>query len=99
MREHVFTFVSERAGSTRVEQYSGSTLRSAIRAWLEHSATNPRQPLDFEQFDDGWRPASLDATVNAWFFNCTSADDVPIFVNVVATVANAIDSGFEPLLY
>ena len=75
-----FTFVTEKAGSTLIEQFPGSDVREAIRNWYRQSRTRPGRPL-FD--DDGANPVT--GAKNVW---CRSGvDPMGVFyvVHIVAT--------------
>jgi hypothetical protein len=62
-----FTFVTEKAGSTVIEQFSGRDVREATRNWYRESQTRPGRPL---LDDDGANPVA--GARNVW---CRSGID------------------------
>ena len=75
-----FTFVTEKAGSTLIEQFPGRDVREAIRNWYRQSQTRPGRPL-FD--DDGANPVT--GAKNVWCRSGIDAKGVFYVVHIVAT--------------
>jgi len=77
----VFTFFSEKEGSTLIEQFLGKDLREALVDWYRGSIVKPEAP-----FDEDDEPARVLAVKNVW---CISGHDVDgrfYLTHIVATV-------------
>lgn len=75
-----FTFVTEKAGSTVIEQFSGRDVREATRNWYRESRTRPGRPL---LDDDGANPVS--GARNVWCRSGIDPKGVFYMVHIVAT--------------
>ena len=75
-----FTFVTEKAGSTVIEQFPGHDVRDATRNWYRQSQTLPGRPL----FDDhGANPVT--GARNVWCRSGIDPKGVFYVVHIVAT--------------
>lgn len=74
-----FTFVTEKEGSTVIEQFKGADVEDATLRWLQGSQTHPGEPLE------GDVPAPVETVENVW---CTGGHDAQgtfFLVHIVAT--------------
>jgi hypothetical protein len=75
-----FTFVTEKAGSTVIEQFPGRDVWDATRNWYRQSQTQPGRPL----FDDhGANPVT--GARNVWCRSGIDPRGVFYRVHIVAT--------------
>jgi hypothetical protein len=81
----VFTFFSEKEGSTLIEQFLGKDLREALVDWYRESIVKPEAPLEDDE------PACVTAVKNVW---CISGHDVGgkfYLTHIIATVSQRVD--------
>ena len=80
----VFTFFSEKEGSTLIEQFLGKDLREALGDWYRGSIIKPEAPFEDDE------PARVLTVKNVW---CVSGHDVDgkfYLTHIVATVPQRI---------
>lgn len=84
----VFTFLSEKEGSTLIEQFLGKNLREALTDWYRGSIIKPEAP--FEDFEDD-EPARVLTVKNVWCISGHDVDGKFYLTHIVATVSQRID--------
>ena len=62
-----YTFITEKEGSTIIEQFSGIDVREATLRWYQRSETNPGEPL--EEIEEA---TSISGVKGVW---CTDGHD------------------------
>lgn len=77
-----YTFVTEKAGSTIIEQYDGRSLRAACKKW---HATSIARPGPFGEFYDFLPPVPITGTRNVWCHSGLDPDGVSYMSHVVKT--------------
>src|SRR4051794_10720798 len=87
----VFTFFSEKEGSTLIEQFLGRDLREALVDWYRGSIVKPEAP-----FDEDDEPARVTAVKNVWCISGHDVDGKFYLTHIVATVPRRID--FQPFI-
>ena len=78
-RSKRFTFLTEKEGSTIVEQFTAHNLLDAVVRWVHESQTRPGEPLE------GDVPTPVEGIENVW---CTAGHDPQgsfYLVHIVAT--------------
>lgn len=80
-----YTFVTEKGGSTIIEQFSGRTLREACRRWHRGSEAAPGNfPDDF----DFLPPVPITDTKNVWCYDGHDPSNVFYLVHIIETQTN-----------
>jgi hypothetical protein len=77
----VFTFFSEKEGSTLIEQFLGKDLREALADWYRGSIVKPKAPL----FEDD-EPARVLTVNNVWCISGYDIDGKFYLTHIVATM-------------
>ncbi|MDX1999250.1 MAG: hypothetical protein SF066_16150 [Thermoanaerobaculia bacterium] len=80
----LFTFITEKAGSTIVEQRYSSDLDTALREW--HGASQAGLGPFPEDTYDPPNPTPIEETTGVWCYSGIAPDDVFFLTNIVATV-------------
>lgn len=80
-----FTFVTEKAGSTIIEQVDAGDVDVALRKWYEESSTLPVGLLDAQDpyYDP---PTPIEGLEGVWGHGCHDTDEVFILTHIVATM-------------
>jgi hypothetical protein len=89
-RKMIFSFLTETAGSTVVEQFDAESLEAAMRAWFEKSSVHPgHMPSDLSH--PSWvEPTPLAGLLNAWCYSGEDPKGVFYLVHVFATTSNQV---------
>lgn len=77
-----YTFVTEKAGATIVEQYSGRTLREACERWHQSSESVPGP---FSDDYDLLPPVPIADTRNVWCYDGHDPEEVFYLVHIIET--------------
>lgn len=75
----IFTFFSEKEGSTVIEQFSGEDLHQALLAWHEGSIVKPGMPLE------GDEPTPVETAKNVWCISGHDPEGKFFLTHIVAT--------------
>jgi hypothetical protein len=78
----IYTFITEKAGSTIIEQFSARTLRAARSRWHAASKAEPG-PLP-DQLED-MAPRPITGTTGVWCFDGLDPQNTFYLVHVVET--------------
>ena len=76
-----FTFLTEKEGSTIIEQFTGADVGEAVLSWHRNSLTQPGEPLEGEE------PTPVDTVENVWCIGGHDPRGAFFLVHIVATVA------------
>lgn len=89
----LFTFITEVAGSTIVEQIEAQTVREACEIWHRVSMAEPeafRASL-FEYIN----PTPIKNSLNVWCYGGVDKKDRSLLVNIVATAYGTTALGYD----
>lgn len=75
----VFTFFTEKEGSTIIEQFAGKSVREAILIWRSHSQAYPGAPLEADE------PVPVDTVSNVWCISGLDPEGRLYLTHIVAT--------------
>jgi hypothetical protein len=78
-RQHIFTFVIEKAGTTIIEQVTGIDIDDAVARWYNQSSTSPGQPLE------GEAATPIEGRPGVWCIGGHDPGGVFFLAHVVAT--------------
>lgn len=75
----LFTFFTEKEGSTIIEQFRARSMQEAILNWYKQSQICPGEPVG------GGEPVSVDTVENVWCFSGLDPNGRLYLTHVIAT--------------